>query len=192
MSEEGVEEEAIAEEYGDIEYDEEFSEQDLTDLESARRPSLPRRKSSGYSRRSTHSRRSTESRRSVERPLLRRRSTASSAGSTDGLRGVRASQKIYILMEDLTIVIAGFKTSKLGFGIYAFFCVVTAGLAWLLFRWMPRWRVRLVGRRAPLRECDWVVIENQWGYERDTGFQSFDVLQIQVYPRPYFGAVARS
>jgi cation-transporting ATPase 13A3/4/5 len=159
-SEEGVEEDAIIEEYGEIEYDEEYSEEALLDgdLEAGVRPSTPRRKSSGYSRRST------DSRRSVDAPLLRpRRSSTSSAGSADGWRGRRVSQKIYILMEDLTIVIAGFKTSTVGFALYAILCIATGGLGWLLFRWLPRWRVALTGRATPLKECDWVVIENQWG-----------------------------
>ncbi|KAF2654726.1 hypothetical protein K491DRAFT_779258 [Lophiostoma macrostomum CBS 122681] len=156
-SEEGVEDEAIAEEYGDIEYDEEYEDRLLEDLEAGERPSMPKRKSSGYSRRST------DSRRSVDAPLLQRHASASSTGSWDGRRGKRVSQKIYILMEDLTIVVAGFKTSPIGFAVYAILCTITVGLAWLLFRWLPRWRVWLTGRATPLRECDWVVIENQWG-----------------------------
>jgi cation-transporting ATPase 13A3/4/5 len=166
-SEDGAEEEAIADEYGDIDYDEDFEastldEQDeQDDLEAARPRS--RRKSSGYSRRS--STRSRSSRSSQRAPLLqqRRRSSISSAGSHDRTRGGRHSQKIYILMEDLTIVIAGFNTSTVGFAAYIILCISTAGLAWLLLRWLPRWRVALIGRSAPLKECDWVVIENQWG-----------------------------
>jgi cation-transporting ATPase 13A3/4/5 len=157
-SEEDAEEEAIAEEYGDIEYDEEYEDRLLEDLEAGeRRPSMPKRKSSGYSRRST------ESRRSVDAPFLQRHHSSSSVGSWDGRRGKRFSQKIYILMEDLTIVVAGFKTSPIGFAVYVVLCTFTLGLAWLLFRWLPRWRVWLTGRATPLHDCDWVVIENQWG-----------------------------
>ncbi|KAF2181795.1 hypothetical protein K469DRAFT_752656 [Zopfia rhizophila CBS 207.26] len=162
-SEVGIEEEAIAEEYGDIDEYDQYAEQ-LGDLEAGVVRSPPRRKSSGYSR------------RSVDVPLLRRHSV-SSAGSTDRWRGGRFSQKIYILTEDLTIVVAGFKTSAIGFAAYLVFCVISAGLAWLLFRWLPRWRVALTGRVAPLRECDWVVIENQWGE-----FAVLDVNQ-QTYGR---------
>ncbi|PSN71127.1 P-type ATPase-like protein [Corynespora cassiicola Philippines] len=154
-SEEGVEEEAIADEYGDIEYDGYANGlDDLDDLEAGASPSPPsrRRKSSGYS-----------SRRSVDAPLLRRRTSTSSAGSGHGWGGRRTSQKIYILTEDLTIVVAGFKTSAIGFAAYVVICLATAGLAWLLFRWLPRWKVALTGRATPLKECDWVVIENQWG-----------------------------
>ncbi len=67
------------------------------------------------------------------------------------------------MTEDLTIVIAGFKTSPIGFTIYSLLCFVSLGLGWLLFRWLPRWRVAITGKTTPLKDCDWIVIENQWG-----------------------------
>ncbi|KAF2012664.1 hypothetical protein BU24DRAFT_453033 [Aaosphaeria arxii CBS 175.79] len=156
-SEDGVEEDAIAEEYGEIEYDEDFSIEDLENGDASP-PPRPRRKSSAYSRRST------ESRRSADAPLLQRHhSSSSSVGSADGWRHGRTSQKIYILTEDLTIVVAGFKTSTIRSALYYTICIATVGLGWLIFRWLPRWRVALTGRASPLKECDWVVIENQWG-----------------------------
>ena len=114
------------------------------DLESGTRSPV-RRKSSGFSR------------LSVEDPLLRRND--SSKDDYDFDQGGRVTQKIYILTEDLTIVIAGFKTSKVGFSIYLAICFVSLGLAYLLFRWMPRWKTRLVGLPATLQDCSWVVIE---------------------------------
>jgi cation-transporting ATPase 13A3/4/5 len=159
-AQEGVEEDAVEEDNGDIDFGDYLESPQDEDLEAGRPPSRRRRKSSGFSSRS---RRSTDSRASVDAPLLRRRSSASSAGSAIGGRGRRTNQKIYILAEDLTIVIAGFNTSAVGFGIYVLLCTMTLGLGWLLFRWLPRWRVALIGRPAPLKECDWVVIENQWG-----------------------------
>jgi cation-transporting ATPase 13A2 len=161
-SEEASREDAIAEEDGDYEG---YTIEELEEMEAGTSspstnstspspsPSLLRRKSSG----------SSKSRKSVERPLLRRNSSAGSAGSGTDWRGRRSVQKIYIMTEDLTIVVAGFKTSPVGFAIYTVLCVATLGLAWLLFRWLPRWRVGLTGRSTPLKECDWVVIENQWG-----------------------------
>ena len=103
------------------------------------------RTSSGYSRASVHDH------------LLRRDS-----GRTEGSnfeQGHRTSQKIYIVTEDLTIVVAGFRTSALGYAIYLTICVLTLGLGYLLLRWLPRWQVRLAGVPSPLRECSWVVIE---------------------------------
>lgn len=108
-------------------------------------------------------RKSSSSRKSVDRPLIRRHSSAGSAGSGTDWKGRRSNQKIYIMTEDLTIVIAGFKTSTIGFAVYAMLCIVTFGIGWLLFRWLPRWRVAIIGRATPLKDCDWMVIENQWG-----------------------------
>ncbi|SMQ53493.1 unnamed protein product [Zymoseptoria tritici ST99CH_3D1] len=126
---------------------------------ASRRPSKGGRKSSSYSR---SSRTSGGSRPSVESPLLRRAHSGDS--DTSGFRiGGRVNQKIYILTEDMTIVVAGFKTSIIGFAAYVCICVLTGGIGWLLFRWLPRWHVWLTGRSAALGKCDWVVIENQWG-----------------------------
>lgn len=159
-SEDDIEEEAIAEEYGDIEYDG-YTVEELDELENrgSPAPSQRRRKSSTFSRRS-----------SEDRPLLRRKSSVSSTGSGDGPRG-RTNQKIYILTEDLTIVVAGFDTSSIGFAVYVVLCVFTLGLAWLILQWLPKWKVALVGRPAPLKECSWLVIENQWN--------EFSVQQVQ-------------
>lgn len=160
---EGEDEEVIVDlDEDDLGYDNNgYTAEELEDMEAGLRdtssaspspsPSPSRRKSSG-----------SRSRRSVDRPLLRRHSSASSAGS-GSWRGRRSNQKIYILTEDLTIVVAGFRTSAVGFAAYTLLCIGTLGLAWLVLRWMPRWQVALTGRTAPLKDADWVVIENQWG-----------------------------
>ncbi|KAF2158106.1 hypothetical protein K461DRAFT_251384 [Myriangium duriaei CBS 260.36] len=136
-----------------------YAPHDSDDLESGRRasirPSLRSRKSSGGSRKTT------SSRGSVNAPLLRRKTSSDSQRS--GLdEGSRVSQKVYLATEDMTIVIAGFKTSLVGYAIYLSLCFCTAGLGFLLFRWLPRWRVRLTGAATPLSRADWVVVENQW------------------------------
>ena len=115
------------------------------DLESGLR-SPSRRKSSGFSR------------ISVEDPLLAR---SSSKLELQAWEGDRRSQKIYIVSEDLTVVFAGFKTSHIGYSLYVLLCCATAGLGYLLLRWMPRWRVRLIGSPCALRTCHWIVIEVQ-------------------------------
>ncbi|KUI58868.1 hypothetical protein VP1G_06104 [Cytospora mali] len=102
---------------------------------------------------------STHSHHSVHTRLLRRDSTMT---ETSAYGGGRFSQKVYMANEDLTIVIAGFRTSAVGLAAYIFLCVSTLGLGWLLFRWLPRWHVWLTGKQAPLREASWVVVENQW------------------------------
>lgn len=119
------------------------------------RPSIKSRKSSGYSRGSRSSRTSAES------PLLRRQASTDTDRS-GYMHGTRMSQKIYIQTEDMTIVVAGFKNSMVGFAVYVTICILTLGIGYLLFRWLPRWHVKLIGKATPLSICDWVVIENQW------------------------------
>lgn len=110
---------------------------------------------------STVSRTSRSSRHSLDTPLLRRRTSADTDRSGYEL-GTRVSQKLYLATEDMTIVIAGFKTSLIGNIIYLLICILTAGLGALVFRWLPTWRIKLVGRPTALSSCDWVVLENQW------------------------------
>ncbi|KAF2142917.1 uncharacterized protein K452DRAFT_357974 [Aplosporella prunicola CBS 121167] len=145
-----VEEEAIADEdEHPLDGANGYREED-EDLEEGRRPSGTRRKSSIYST------------RSASAPLLRRHSSSSTQAS-GRLKGGRLNQKIYIAAEDLTIVVAGFKTSLVGYVVYLLLCVLTGGLGFLVFRWLPTWRIKVVGKSTPLLECDWVVVENQWG-----------------------------
>ncbi len=90
-----------------------------------------------------HRRASTQSRDSVHsRLLLRRDSTMTEASA---YAAGRSSQKIYMANEDLYIVVAGFRTSTAGLAAYIFICLATFGLGWLLFRWRPRWHVRIAG-----------------------------------------------
>lgn len=128
----------------DEESESNIEEEDSADLEAGELSAM-RRTSTGHSRASVHDR------------LLRSDSTKTD-GSNLG-RGHRTSQKIYIVTEDLTIVVAGFRTSTLGFALYTTICVLSLGLGYLLFRWLPRWQVRIIGTPCPLRSCGWVVIE---------------------------------
>ncbi|KKA25972.1 hypothetical protein TD95_002157 [Thielaviopsis punctulata] len=107
-------------------------------------------------------RESMVSRSSVHDRLLRRDSTAT-AGSWYGREGGRQGQKIYMETEDLTIVIAGFKSTPLRSAIYITLCILSLGIGYLIMRWIPSYKVKVLGTPAPLRDCDWVVVEDQWG-----------------------------
>ena len=120
------------------------------DLEAGDAASM-RRKSSGRSR--------------SDQPLLGRHDSAAS-DTREHDDGGNFSQKLYMVTEDLTMVIAGFKKSKFGFAVYVLLCILTGGLAWLLFRWLPRWHIKLVASPAPLRSCTFVVIEVSSWYKR--------------------------
>lgn len=119
------------------------------DLEAGEVDSL-RRKSSGRLRSSS------------DQPLLRRHESARS-DIQEHDDGGSFSQKLYIETEDLTMVIAGFSTSSLGFMLYIAICVLTAGIGYLVFRWVPSWRISIVGSPTPLKKCSWVVVEVSYG-----------------------------
>lgn len=104
------------------------------------------------------SRGSLRSRSSIEAPLLSRHDSMKSHISGHKAGG-RISQRVYLVSEDLTIVIAGFSTRMSGFIIYLILCVLTFGIAYLIFRWAPKLRLRLIGEPSQLRECEWVAIE---------------------------------
>ncbi|KAI2623275.1 hypothetical protein GGR54DRAFT_597429 [Hypoxylon sp. NC1633] len=115
---------------------------------------------------------STQSRSSVHARLLR---TESGVTDASGHGHSRVSQKLHMANEDLTIVIAGFRTSKPGYAVYISLCFASLGLAYLILRWLPRWQVKLVGEPCSLHDSEWVVLENQWG--------EMTILKIQA--RPY-------
>lgn len=121
-----------------------------------------------------HRRPSTQS---VRARLLGRRDSTMTEGTASNFApgGGRCVQKLHMANEDLTIAIAGFRTSRAGMAAYVVLCVATLGVAYLLLRWLPRWYVRLVGRVAPLRDCEWVVVENEWG----------ELALLDVDRRPY-------
>lgn len=95
-------------------------------------------------------------RASVEDPLLQRRD---SIKSDPCFQMKRISQKIYIVTEDLTIVVAGYTNSRVSSLILMIISVMTLGLGYLVMRWIPRWRIALIGKPMTLQDCDWMVVE---------------------------------
>ena len=114
----------------------------------------------------THHRKSSSRyRSSSDQPLLRRHdSTRSDTQKHDD--GGNFSQKLYIETEDLTMAIAGFTTSTIGYLTYLAICILTGGIGYLVLRWAPRWHMSLVGTPTPLRKCSWVVVEVSYGPEQ--------------------------
>ncbi|KIV85541.1 hypothetical protein, variant 1 [Exophiala sideris] len=143
------------------EYTDEEAIEDVSDEENGHIPERERDLEAGDGS-SIRRKSSSRHRASVDQPLLRRHaSTRSDVQEHDD--GGSFSQKLYIENEDLTMVIAGFSTSSIGYLLYVAICVLTAGIGYLVFRWAPRWRISLVGSPTPLKTCSWVVVENQWG-----------------------------
>lgn len=135
----------VSDEYDEAILDDEseaqYEEEDSVDLEAGELAQMRRASSAA----SVHDR-------------LLRSDSARTEGSNFA-RGGRTSQKIYLITEDLTIVVAGFKNSYFGLACYISICIFTIGLGYLLFRWLPRWQVKIIGNPCPLKDCTWVVIE---------------------------------
>ncbi|KAL4787760.1 hypothetical protein BJX76DRAFT_317563 [Aspergillus varians] len=127
---------------------------------------------------SYRSRLSPYRRSSVEDPLLPRRSLSVRSSDQDWKREGRGRQEIHIASEDSTIVIAGFTTATAGAVLYYLLCALTFGLCFLLFRWLPKWKIRLLGSPSSLTTCQWVVVEDQW--------KQLSVCEVcdQAYERP--------
>lgn len=157
---------AIIDEEDDVQFQEEDS-----DIEAAR---LAMRRIS-----------TTESRNSVYDRLLRSDSVRTD-GSNLG-QSHRTNQKIYIITEDLTIVVAGFRTSTFGFALYLAICILSFGLGYLLLRWVPRWQVRIIGVPSPLQECTWVVIEVSKYHMFRIPISTLNYL---MYPQSYYQSQA--
>lgn len=146
------------------EFSDEEAIEDLSDQEDGHMNGEDRDLEAGESQ-SLRRKSSTRYRASADEPLLRRYDSARS-DTQEHDEGGSFSQKLYIENEDLTMVFAGFSTSSLGYLMYVALCVLTGGIGYLVLRWIPRWRISLVGSPAPLGNCSWVVVEVSSGPER--------------------------
>lgn len=72
-------------------------------------------------------------------------------------------QRFYIAEEDLVVAVAGYRTSRFKSQCYSLLCILTLGFAYLIFRWKPSLKVKLVGVKTSLAEAEWVVAENEFG-----------------------------
>lgn len=100
----------------------------------------------------------------VQDPLLPRSSRKSRKNHSKFILNDSSKQQIVDFpQEDLQILITGYSTNTKGLIIYALLCVFSLGLAYLLLRWIPRWRVELLGIPTNLAKSKWLVIEDQYG-----------------------------
>ncbi|ODV84227.1 hypothetical protein CANARDRAFT_208586 [[Candida] arabinofermentans NRRL YB-2248] len=88
------------------------------------------------------------------------------------------SQRFYIAEEDLVIGIAGYKTSKWKLVMYYTLILCTFGLGYLILRWYPRLRIKMMADAIPLGKAEWVVVEDEYG-----------VLDIQPVDRHWYNRV---
>ncbi|CAN3376596.1 hypothetical protein DIURU_002655 [Diutina rugosa] len=72
-------------------------------------------------------------------------------------------QRFYLAEEDLVLGIAGYTSCWWKQVIYYLLCMCTLGMAYLILRWFPRYRINLLGNPSALGVADWCVIENEFG-----------------------------
>ncbi|ODV98495.1 hypothetical protein PACTADRAFT_184935 [Pachysolen tannophilus NRRL Y-2460] len=72
-------------------------------------------------------------------------------------------QRFYIAEEDLVFGIAGYQNCKWKIILYYSLCILSFGIAYLFFRWFPRYRIKCMGNKTALGKADWVVIETELG-----------------------------
>lgn len=72
-------------------------------------------------------------------------------------------QRYYLAEEDLIIGIAGYTNSWAKTLVYVALCVCTCGIAYVVLRWFPKYRISLMGNSSPLGLADWCVVENSFG-----------------------------
>ncbi|KAI8818351.1 uncharacterized protein EV422DRAFT_621882 [Fimicolochytrium jonesii] len=68
----------------------------------------------------------------------------------------------YEVDEDVRIFIKGYRVSGYGRILYKVLCFFTAGILWLLCRWIPKWELAFTMRKCPLVEASHVAVTNQW------------------------------
>lgn len=82
---------------------------------------------------------------------------------TDSFIATAHYQRFYLAEEDTVIGIAGYTSSAVKNILYYMTCFLTLGIGYLILRWIPRYRINLMGNKCPLGKADWCVIENEFG-----------------------------
>lgn len=72
-------------------------------------------------------------------------------------------QRFYLAEEDIVIGIAGYEDCLWKRLIYYAIIICTLGAGFLILRWLPKYRVNLMGTPCALGLADWCVIENEYG-----------------------------
>lgn len=79
------------------------------------------------------------------------------SGLNEAPKDTRDQQILFLEEEDVQIHIFGYKYNKVNLLLYRIGSVLTLGLLWLVFRWVPRWYISWVGIKVPLKKAEWLV-----------------------------------
>ena len=68
-------------------------------------------------------------------------------------------QVLLLEEEDVQVYIYGYRYNRLHLFLYRVFSVLSCGILWLMFRWIPRWYISFIGIKVPLKDAEWLVFE---------------------------------
>ncbi|KAF9952017.1 hypothetical protein BGZ72_006571 [Mortierella alpina] len=112
-------------------------------------------------------------------PILPARSTKrTKKACSNGFQGV---QHMYLEDEDVELTFTGYRFVQTWVVLYYLACLLSAGILFLLGRWMPRRYIAFVAEKCKMDHAEVVAVENEWG-------------QAVVVPvaTKYFGGALRS
>jgi cation-transporting ATPase 13A3/4/5 len=69
------------------------------------------------------------------------------------------SQKFDLESDDLYITVTGYRTNQMKWIGYILLCIFTLGIGYLVLRWLPKRRIRMVGEQVELDKAEWLVVE---------------------------------
>ncbi|KAJ2764007.1 hypothetical protein IWQ57_005344, partial [Coemansia nantahalensis] len=73
------------------------------------------------------------------------------------------TQRIYLDEEGIAVDVRGMSHSPVGLWLFRLLGVLTLGVAPLVCRWVPRWRIWWTMRPAPLSDADFAVAVDEFG-----------------------------
>ncbi|KAG0341214.1 hypothetical protein BG000_009845 [Podila horticola] len=75
----------------------------------------------------------------------------------------RCKQVVYLEEEDIELIFTGYRYIKSRLYIYYVACFLSAGIIFLLGRWLPQRFISFVAMECEMSKADCVVVKNEWG-----------------------------
>ncbi|KAG0083097.1 hypothetical protein BGZ92_011085, partial [Podila epicladia] len=75
----------------------------------------------------------------------------------------RCKQVVYLEEEDIELIFTGYRYIKSRLYIYYLACFLSAGIIFLLGRWLPQRFISFVARECEMSKAECVVVKNEWG-----------------------------
>ncbi|KAG0032683.1 hypothetical protein BGZ81_010294 [Podila clonocystis] len=75
----------------------------------------------------------------------------------------RCKQVVYLEEEDIELIFTGYRYIKSRLYIYYLACFLSAGIIFLLGRWLPQRFISFVARECEMSKAEYVIVKNEWG-----------------------------